>query len=59
MREGENCQVEAGAQVGGNPEDCDPDKWGVTVLGPNAVISAGETVLPNTMLNSEHKEVSR
>ena len=56
---GENCVVEAGAVVGGNPEDCDPDKWGVAVLGPNTVISAGETVEPKTMLNSEHKEVSR
>ncbi|MBD5162941.1 MAG: glucose-1-phosphate adenylyltransferase [Oscillibacter sp.] len=56
---GENCQVEAGAQVGGNPEDYDPDEWGITVLGPGAVISAGETVKPKTMLNSEHKEVSR
>ena len=56
---GENCQVEAGAVVGGNPEDYDPDKWGVTVLGPGTVISAGETVEPKTMLNSEHKEVSR
>ena len=56
---GENCVVEAGAAVGGNPEDSDPDKWGVTVLGPNTVISAGETVEPKTMLNSEHKEVSR
>ncbi len=56
---GENCVVEAGAKVGGNPEDYDPDEWGITVLGPGAVISAGETVKPKTMLNSEHKEVSR
>ena len=56
---GENCTVEAGASIGGNPEDCDPEKWGVTVLGPNTVIGAGETVSPKTMLNSEHKEVSR
>ena len=51
--------VEADAHVGGNPEDYDPDEWGITVLGPGAVISAGETVKPKTMLNSEHKEVSR
>ena len=56
---GENCVVEAGAQVGGNPEDYDPDKWGITVLGPGASIGPGETVEPKTMLNSEHKEVSR
>ena len=56
---GENCVVDADAHVGGNPEDYDPDEWGITVLGPGAVISAGETVKPKTMLNSEHKEVSR
>ena len=56
---GENCQVEAGAVIGGDPESCDPEEWGITVLGPNTVISAGETVKPKTMLNSEHKEVSR
>ena len=48
-----------GAQVGGEPENYDPEAWGITVLGPGAVIAAGETVKPNTMLNAEHKEVSR
>ena len=56
---GENCQVEAGASVGGAPENCDPDKWGVTVLGPGACAGPGEVVPPNTMLNRDHKEVSR
>ena len=56
---GENCQVEAGAVVGADPESCDPESWGITVLGPNSVIAAGETVKPKTMLNSEHREVSR
>ncbi|MDE7260759.1 MAG: glucose-1-phosphate adenylyltransferase, partial [Oscillospiraceae bacterium] len=56
---GDNCTVEARASIGGNPEDCDPEKWGVTVLGPNTVIGAGEVVEPKKMLNSEHKEVSR
>ena len=56
---GENCTIEAGATVGGNPEDSDPDEWGIAVLGPNTVIGAGEAVAPKTMLNSEHKEVSR
>ena len=56
---GENCQVEAGAVVGGSPESCDPDKWGVTVMGPGSAVAAGETVAPNTMLNRDHKEVSR
>ncbi|MDE6881390.1 MAG: glucose-1-phosphate adenylyltransferase [Oscillospiraceae bacterium] len=56
---GENCQVEAGASVGGAPESCEPDKWGVTVLGPGASVGPGEIVPPNTMLNRDHKEVSR
>ena len=56
---GENCTVEAGAVVGENPENCDPEKWGVTVLGPGTAIGPGETVLPNSMLNRDHKEVSR
>ena len=56
---GENCQVEAGAVVGADPESCDPEEWGITVLGPGTSIAAGETVKPKTMLNSEHMEVSR
>ena len=56
---GENCQVEAGATVGDSPENCDPDKWGVTVMGPGSAVAAGEIVAPNTMLNRDHKEVSR
>ena len=56
---GENCQVEAGAVVGADPESCDPESWGITVLGPGTAIAAGEIVKPKTMLNSEHKEVSR
>lgn len=56
---GENCQVDAGAVVGADPESCEPDECGITVLGPGTAIAAGETVKPKTMLNSEHKEVSR
>ena len=56
---GENCQVDAGAVVGADPESCEPDEWGITVLGPGTAIAAGETVKPKPMLNSEHKEVSR
>ncbi len=52
---GENCQ----AAVGADPESCDPESWGITVLGPGTAIAAGEIVKPKTMLNSEHKEVSR
>ena len=45
--------------MGGDPESCDPEEWGITVLGPNSTIAAGEVVKPKTMLNSEHQEVSR
>ena len=56
---GGNCQVGAGAKVGGTPESCDPDTWGITVLGPGAVIGENEIVPPHTMLNRDHKEVRR
>ena len=56
---GENCQVEAGATVGDSPENCDPDKWGVTVMGPGSAAAAGAVVAPNTMLKRDHKEGSR
>ena len=56
---GEDSVVSENAVVGGDPADCDPDKWGITVLGPGTAVEAGETVAPNTMLNRDHKEVSR
>lgn len=56
---GENSVVDADAKVGGDPESCDPETWGITVLGPGVHIAQGETVAPKTMLNSEHKEVAR
>lgn len=56
---GENCQVAENAKVGGDPAECDPDRWGVTVLGPGAGIAANEIVKPHTMLNRDHQEVSR
>ena len=56
---GENVQVNEGAKIGESPENCDPAKWGITVLGPGASIGENEVVAPNTMLNRELKEVSR
>ena len=56
---GENCQIDCGATIGGDPESCDPEAWGITVLGPGAVIGEGENVAPKTMLNRDHKEVRR
>ena len=56
---GEGVQIGENAKVGGDPMEVDPDKWGISVLGPGAVIADGETVAPKTMLNRNHEEVSR
>ena len=56
---GENVTVDCNAKIGESPENYDPEKWGITVLGPGASIAAGEVVAPKTMLNRELKEVSR
>ncbi len=56
---GEHVQVGQDANVGGDPMDYDPDKWGISVLGPGTVIADRETVAPNTMLNCHHEEVRR
>ena len=56
---GENVQIGAGATVGGDPMDYDPNVWGISVIGPGGVIADGETVAPNTMLNRNHEEVRR
>ena len=56
---GENCHVAARAKIGDSPEVCDPDAWGIAVLGPGTAIAADEIVLPKTMLSRDHKEVLR
>ena len=56
---GENCTVECNAKIGETPENYDPEKWGITVLGPGAVIAEGTVVAPKTMLNRDLKEVAR
>ena len=56
---GEGVRVGAGAKVGSDPVNYDPEKWGITVLGPNTAIAPGEVVAPKTMLDSKHEEVSR
>jgi len=56
---GENSQVAEGAKVGGDPADCEPDTWGITVLGPGCAIAEDEIVAPKTMLNRDHQEVHR
>ncbi|MGN0964221.1 MAG: glucose-1-phosphate adenylyltransferase [Dysosmobacter sp.] len=56
---GEGCHVGKGCQVGGAPEDSDPDKWGLTVLAPGCKLEDGRIVPPKTMLNREGEEVKR
>ena len=56
---GENVEIGSDAKIGESPENYDPEKWGITVLGPGASIAADEVVAPKTMLNRELKEVSR
>ena len=56
---GEGVTVGAGAKVGGDPMACDPEQWGIAVIGPAAAIADGETVAPKTMLNRNHEEVVR
>ena len=35
-------QIGAGATVGGDPMDYDPNLWGISVIGPGGVIADGE-----------------
>ena len=56
---GEKVQIGADAKVGGDPMDYDPNRWGISVIGPGGVIEDGEIVAPNTMLNRCHEEVHR
>lgn len=43
---GENCQVAENAKIGGDPESCDPETWGITVLGPGSTIEAARSSPP-------------
>ncbi len=49
----ENAVVRAGAQVGEIPEQlADPEKWGIAVVGANAVVECGAKVLPGDRIQS-------
>lgn len=56
---GEGATVGENAKIGGDPAGYDPDRWGITVIGPRSAIQEGETVLPHVMLNCNHEEVKR
>lgn len=41
--------------IGSAPEDAaDPEQWGITVLGPNTTVKAGEVVPAKTLLDKNH-----
>ena len=56
---GEGCHVGKDCRVGANPEDCDPDNWGLTILAPGCQLEEGRTVPAKTMLSRDGEEVSR
>jgi serine acetyltransferase len=45
---GENCVVEAGATVGGEPDGS--EGWGVATCGPNVTVGPGHSVAANAMI---------
>ena len=52
---GENCRIGKNAVIGSAPEDAaDPEQWGITVLGPNTMVKAGEVVPAKTLLDKNH-----
>ena len=52
---GENCCIGKNAVIGSAPEDAaDPEQWGITVLGPNTTVKAGEVVPAKTLLDKNH-----
>ncbi|MBE6939332.1 MAG: glucose-1-phosphate adenylyltransferase [Ruminococcaceae bacterium] len=54
---GERACIGAEAQVGASPETvADPAQWGVTVLGPDSRVAAGEVVAAKTMIDRTHGE---
>ena len=56
---GEGCHVGRNCRVGANPEDCDPDNWGLTVLAPGCQLEEGRIVPAKTMLSRDGEEVSK
>ena len=49
---GENCTVEAGAQIGARPETVENrDDWGIAVVGHNITISENAKVLPKQIIS--------
>ena len=52
----ENAVIEQGAQVGEYPEKCEnPEDWGVSVIGSEVCIGAGEKVAPGTTVGKEEE----
>lgn len=50
----EDAIIESGARVGASPEEMDDiSQWGVAVVGPGAIVKAGEVVAPNAMIEAQ------
>ena len=56
---GENCYIGENGRVGSDPAETDPDKWGLSVLGPGSKTEPGRVVPAKTMLDRYGKEVAR
>ncbi len=56
---GENCRIGKGAKVGAAPEHSEQEKWGITVVGPEAGVPEGYVLGMNRMYNRDGKEMER
>ena len=56
---GEGCCIGKNCHVGGAPENCDPDNWGLTVLAPHCKLEDERVVKPGVMLDRAGEEVSK
>ena len=56
---GENCVIGKNAKVGAAPETAGEEKWGITVVGPEAKLTEGYVLGMNRMYNREGKETER
>ena len=52
---GENAVVGENSRCGSRPEETETDKWGICVIGPDAVLDAGEVVLAKEIIGKGDK----
>ncbi len=51
----ENAVIEENAKVGARQQDCEPEDWGIAVVGENVTIGKGETVAPKAMIGEKEE----